>query len=297
MAWSQYEENQAERRSPAIVSQDGVRRLVKTTISIVLLFLIPAITTAKYDEDKDLIETFNDHVDSAYLANVYPRLRGDDMENASKSLVLSARIWGYALGQQLKYVKKDTPQHKKWVFLDKTYLSAIEDKVESTGRKYSISASEMERTKQKIRSQYLAALQGRFDDQMYALTDVMPGEAPNFFATLEESDAIPTIESVSGTWTDYSVAPNGYTSLIFDRHLSLTAGGPGFQFDPYTSTDMRYWNLVNGELVIYRVDQTVFCRMKMISADLWEGLVYEKNGVDIYVHPSAGSGFKRRFSR
>jgi hypothetical protein len=214
--------------------------------------MFPSFVISQESDRKALIEKF----DAFVLDNYYKKIHKDPSYYDARSIKITARISGYALGQQLRFIEKGTRHHRDWLFLEKYYLEKLDDLVENEGRRSSASNSVIERAKRDMREQFIAASQGWYNDQMAIVTGIAAGEAPRFFGPEDEED--PKEESILedyllGEWVSTSGNKQGLKFVRNGNRLDVILTRPQASdiAEGYSAGDV-YHVLVN------RIDNNTF---------------------------------------
>lgn len=198
-------------------------QLFPSYLLILLLFSSPVL--AQQEDIKGVMKKFLDHVSDVYLPNIEAHMTDEEMSVVNKKMTLKARVFGYALGQQLKYIKKNTPNHRLWLDIERELLNVFNTEVEALGAARAMYPRELEQLKKTARTQFTASLQGWFDDQLVAITGVLPGEAPNFFAILgQETEGKVSLVGIWRDRTGSTLRITGSGSTFYAHFQGLSRG-------------------------------------------------------------------------
>lgn len=98
----------------------------------------------------------------------------------------SARFFGYALCNQIRFVKGDSARRRIYDLLERKIKASIEEIALYRNTEGLSENARLEKEKQAQR-EFLLAITGWYSDEMANLTGVHPRDAPNFFTFLEQA--------------------------------------------------------------------------------------------------------------
>ena len=137
----------------------------------------------------DVFRKWMDHVGSAYFHRVYGGMNDDQRQSLQVDPTLSARIMGYALSLQLKYIRRDSSEHRIWQMLEEQSRKYLVEEVKFAAQRARMNEIARKELEAKILQEFAAATVGWFDDQMAMLTLIDQSNAPSFFDMLSGSRA------------------------------------------------------------------------------------------------------------
>jgi hypothetical protein len=251
-----------------------MRELVRVLTAAVLLILLSAASPAPVidDEKDEFIERFYEHLQTVYLEPLW-----DNGYDTITDGELMASVLGYALGQQLKYVKANTREHEQWKAVERQVQSDVDDLVARKAANAGLSRLQKEQLHLQYYNHMRAGLLGEIDERMEEVTGVAPGSAPSIF-TKPEGEI--TVTGLRGNWKfmrgdwDRSYYPGQHK----DIELSDSIIGGGYEVRSPPDTTMFYWKLNGKRIEIYnangQLSYTFDRRSKIGDLEIWEGRYY-----------------------
>jgi hypothetical protein len=156
----------------------------KGTIFLFLLLLVFSSMEYALDELTDA---------EVYTLFVYQSLRTytDNWERPKKQEFEKdpskfARLFGYALCNQIRFIKGDSAKQRIYDLLEGKIKSSIEEIAHYRGTEELSENARLEKERQAQR-EFLLAITGWYSDEMANLTGVHPRGAPDFFTFLEQA--------------------------------------------------------------------------------------------------------------
>ena len=266
------------------------------------LLVIPVKGIA--DDENDLEAKIRKHIKEVYLGDLIENTEGHPLRKVQvfTDIILEARIYGYAHNQQFRFVKKkNTRDHENWGKMEDIFVKWLEIHIDEIGKRRRLPQKEKDALREDVMHNFRAASFGLLHDQMLVLTGVRPDTAPYFLDTFSENpsdrDSPTQIQELLGRWLFISVYEGASTESPgwFDLKDEPAAGRYYMYFN--LSSVMYSWELVNGELLIYRKDGTLRLKLKKVRNGVWEGPRYQNNGIDVDTVPRTGEIIRERIFR
>lgn len=243
------------------------------------LIVLSAAGSAPRDDDEvdEIVENFYGHLQKVYLEPLWDK-GYDTVENGE----LMASVLGYALSQQLKYVKAGTREHELWKALERQIQNDIDDMVSRKAAADGLSRLEKEQLHTQYYNLLRAGILGESDVQMAELTGVAPGSVESIF-TKPQGDI--SVIGLRGEW----MFMRGQWQLSYSEsrykliELSDSIIGAGYEVRHPPDTTMFFWKLDGQRIVIYNSNGQLsytFDKLSNIgSLEVWEGRYYFRDEI------------------
>lgn len=156
---------------------------MKSKLLISLLLIIGCVMPAPAQHDT--FRKWMTHVDEVYHINMIENMTPEAVKNIQKDPAPLARMLGYALSLQLKFVRRESSKHRIWLRLEEQSENFLKDLVKTAAAEQMLSARDKQDLEKRVLQEFAAATVGWHDSQMAALTFVHQENAPDFFDILE----------------------------------------------------------------------------------------------------------------
>ncbi len=141
-----------------------------------------------------------------------------ELEKQALDPMWHARLYGYALGNQLQYVKRGSEEERVYKILEQLCRSQMGVEVARIRRQLNWTEEFSKTQEAQALRELDAATTGWHDHAMQLLTDVKMNQAPNFFATIDLSSVQDLILSDSTTTLINPDPP--HTEIVDPGHAS-----------------------------------------------------------------------------
>lgn len=157
---------------------------MRKSVLALLCFCLAAIAVNASGQS-DVYRKWMEHVEKTYYIPMVDNLNDTQKIQIQVDPTMLARVMGYALSMQLKFIRRDTSEHRIWKRLEEKSRKALEEEARIASIKAYHNNEQAQQLKEKILREFAAATVGWHDKQMAALTFVHQENAPNFFDILD----------------------------------------------------------------------------------------------------------------
>jgi hypothetical protein len=166
-------------------------------------------------------------VDEVYYIPMIENMTPEAVENMQKDPTALARMLGYALSLQLKFVRRESSKHRIWLRLEEQSENYLKDMVRDAASKQLLSARDAQDLEKKVLQEFAAATVGWHDNQMAALTFVHQENAPNFFDILQGgTGTIPDSEREESEEEEETEEPEPEPPVLSQTKFSVSGPTP-----------------------------------------------------------------------
>lgn len=152
----------------------------KIYLAVILILLV----CSSFSVAQSTFDKWMQHVEETYYYNYLDNARTDAPLDIKTDPAPIARIMGYALSLQLKFIRRDSSEHRIWLHLEEKSKDYLVDLCKDISVRLSFSAADAKRLEDRALREFAAATVGFHDNRMAALTLVHQENVPNFFDIL-----------------------------------------------------------------------------------------------------------------
>jgi len=163
----------------------------RTVLSVLILgIILGSIGATENPFQNKTYQKFLKHIADVYEANMRATMSKDQLRQFILNANNNARIYGYALSNQLRFAKRETDEYKIFKELERICRLAVSETAKRLAKKEGWSEQTQKQREKTALREFEAATFGWHDGDMARITGVRPENVPNFFATIDLASAL-----------------------------------------------------------------------------------------------------------
>ena len=163
----------------------------RIAVTIILSIILISSTAAA----QDTFSKWMDYLEETYYRTMMSNISVDTPLSANTDPGPVARMMGYDLSLQLKFVRRGSPEHKIWLKLEENSRKYLVKTCRELARRLSFSSYDAEKLEKRALREFAGATIGLFDKRMAALTFIHQENVPNFFEKLKGNTGQQQVDS------------------------------------------------------------------------------------------------------